>query len=449
MHYHSLLSLAHILSENGQLSPPYALFHSGQRGSGDSGRYSFLAYDAQENITGSNGDTLKNSIGTHGWWAGYFGYGLKNQLEVLTQDTPSAITLPDYHWLRFETVLRLDHDNGEIEAICGKLPAVMAKRGEAVTRQPERSEDRRSQSIEPHTDRGCITSPSRTHLQRSSTNTTFTREEYLNVVNDTISAISRGNFYEANITQKYWGELETAPSDPLALFATLATTANTPYSALLCLDKHTHIYSASPECFLKASADGSVTSHPIKGSMKRGNTSKEDNKLKEGLHQSTKNRAENLMIVDLIRNDLARVCKAGSVKVNALYHIESFETIHHMVSQISGKLLEENTALDAVLASFPPGSMTGAPKIAAMEWCSQKERLARGIYSGALGWLDGNGNMDLSVVIRTLIVQDTCYEYQVGGAIVADSTPEEEWDEMRLKAKVIESLFDECDHSRT
>lgn len=184
-------------------------------------------------------------------------------------------------------------------------------------------------------------------------------------------------------------------------------------------------------------AIGNITTRPIKGTAPRGADEKSDTELRRKLSESEKDRAENLMIVDLMRNDLARSCVTGSIKTESLFDITTHATIHHLSSTVSGKKSENYSTIEAVKSAFPPGSMTGAPKIHAMNLCSHLEQQARGVYSGAIGWFGGDGSCELSVVIRTLIIKDKKFEFQVGGGIVADSTPEKELDELINKAKGI------------
>lgn len=188
-------------------------------------------------------------------------------------------------------------------------------------------------------------------------------------------------------------------------------------------------------------AEGRVTVRPIKGSAPRGRTPEEDARFRDSLTLSEKDRAENLMIVDLMRNDLARGCVPGSVNVSNLFELTTHPLVHHLSSTISGVKREEVSALQLVAGCFPPGSMTGAPKVGAMRLCTALERLERGVYSGALGWFGGDGSVDLSVVIRTLVVQENRFEFQVGGGVVADSTPEGEWREALVKARGLARLL--------
>jgi anthranilate/para-aminobenzoate synthase component I len=176
---------------------------------------------------------------------------------------------------------------------------------------------------------------------------------------------------------------------------------------------------------------------PIKGTAPRHADTNEDNISKENLARSEKNRAENLMIVDLMRNDFSHSAELGTIKVSSLFDITTHATIHHMSSTIKGQKKESASTLQAIKCCFPPGSMTGAPKIAAMRLCSDLERQERGVYSGAIGWFGGDGSCELSVVIRTLIIQNNRFEFQIGGGIVADSTPEDELQEIYEKARGI------------
>jgi len=197
------------------------------------------------------------------------------------------------------------------------------------------------------------------------------------------------------------------------------------------------IVGSSPERFLKVSATGEVESRPIKGTRPRGTSPEGDAMLEQELAGSTKDRAENLMIVDLMRNDLGRVCEVGSIRVPELMKIERYASVFQMVSTITGTLRGDRDALDLLEAAFPPGSMTGAPKIAAISLLEQLETVRRGVYSGAIGYFDLRGGMDLSVVIRTLLVQKEWAWLQVGGAVVADSNPAGEYAEARDKARAL------------
>jgi anthranilate/para-aminobenzoate synthase component I len=198
------------------------------------------------------------------------------------------------------------------------------------------------------------------------------------------------------------------------------------------------VVSASPERFLSLGPDRVAESRPIKGTRRRGATADEDERLRQQLLLSSKDRAENVMIVDLVRNDFGRVCQFGTVCVPELMTIEAYATLFQMVSTIRGTLSEGLDAMNLVRAAFPGGSMTGAPKIEAMKIIEQLEPVKRGIYSGAIGYFDFAGQLDLSIVIRSLVVKEgRCY-YNVGGAIVADSDPLAEYSETLDKARALQ-----------
>ncbi len=251
---------------------------------------------------------------------------------------------------------------------------------------------------------------------------------YIKKVEQTLEQIKAGEFYQANITRKFYGEFQTLPS-PFSLFENLCETSPGSYSAYIRF-KGKHILSSSPECFLTLDKKGKVESRPIKGTAARSSNP-------EALANSTKDRAENLMIVDLMRNDLSLHCEAGSVKTHKLFEVTSYSTLHHMASTIIGQRRKTSSSLEVITGCFPPGSMTGAPKKAVIDWCEKQEAIKRGIYSGALGWLAADGSANLSVVIRTLILDNQHFEFQMGGGIVSDSLPENEWHETLTKAKGI------------
>jgi len=197
------------------------------------------------------------------------------------------------------------------------------------------------------------------------------------------------------------------------------------------------VVSASPERFLQLDRDGLAESRPIKGTRPRGETPAADTRLAAELANSEKDLAENIMIVDLVRNDLGKVCQIGSVEVSELQQVETYATVHQLVSTVQGHLKPEYDAFDLVRACFPGGSMTGAPKIEAMKIIDSLEPVKRGVYSGALGFIDAHGALDLGMVIRTIICRDGVGTFSVGGAIVADSDPDAEYDETMDKARAL------------
>ncbi len=258
-------------------------------------------------------------------------------------------------------------------------------------------------------------------------------------ISETLEAIRRGDIYQANITQRFLAEIPAGtPSFDLYLRLRGATPA--PFAAFINAGEGLHILSASPERFLQIAPDGAIETRPIKGTRRRGRTSAEDRMLAAELLASGKDRAENLMIVDLLRNDLARVCAPGSVTVPVLCGLETYPAVHHLVSVVTGRLRPGLTAVDALRAAFPGGSVTGAPKIKAMEIIHTLEPAARGPYCGTVAWLGFDGAMDSSIIIRTLVRHGTSLLAQAGGGIVAESDPAREYDESMDKARALLSV---------
>ena len=259
------------------------------------------------------------------------------------------------------------------------------------------------------------------------------REAYLDRVRACLAAIAAGDSYELCLTNELTAEVEV---DPRATYPALRRASPVPYGALLELPG-VAVLSASPECFLSVGADRVVESRPIKGTRPRGRTPAEDEVLRRDLATSAKDRAENVMIVDLVRNDLGRVCQIGSVRVPQLCAVETYPPVHQLVSTVRGTLCPELSTVDAVRAAFPPGSMTGAPKVATMAILDRLEGGPRGVYSGALGWFSLAGPAELSVVIRTLVATPGRVSFGVGGAVVADSDPAAEYAETVVKSRAM------------
>jgi len=388
----------------------WVLLYSGTTSS-DSGRYSFLATGLNEKIESDNLTALANRLSSNkatfdNCWFGYLGYGLKNSLEHLHPDGQSSMGFSDLCMMQFNHVYQFDHSKRTIThwSGLGNAKPLAAKKLQAVV-MPD--------------------------IHNFSSN--MTSASYREKAAYVIEKIRAGELYQANLTRKYKGSFTTKP-DAFLLFCKLAQISPAAYSAYVKLGD-AHIISSSPELFLKISPDGKVFTCPIKGSAARSNVAAEDERARIQLKSSEKDKAENLMIVDLMRNDLSKSCVPGSVSVDSLFDVTSHATIHHMSSKISAQKMPEASALDVISQCFPPGSMTGAPKIKAMNLCSELEGVARGPYSGAIGWLGGDGGGELSVVIRTLLLRDLDFEFQVGGGIVADSTPESELIELLAKAR--------------
>lgn len=368
-----------------------------------SGDYSFLAWEADKEIDDfkSLQQQLSSNCKFHeNLWFGYLGY------EVFSTTTQKQhINLPPLYFFKAKNLLIFDHQKKRLSFFSSNLKTAI--------------DDLLSDSYHPPINENTLS------IYNLSSN--MTKQEYIEKVNILRSAIVAGDFYQANLTRKFFGNI--ANKNPFTIFQELSMTSPAPYSAYFKFNNN-HILSSSPERFINISSEGKINSRPIKGTLDR-------NKNKKILQNSSKDKAENLMIVDLMRNDIARSAKVGSVSVDQLFHIDSFTTLHHMSSSINGTKKPSVSTLQAIKSSFPPGSMTGTPKIAAINALKKLENYNRNIYSGCLGYFAGDGSCDLSVVIRTIIIQNKKFEFQVGGAIIYDSDPHKEWHETLIKSKGI------------
>ncbi|MFC4949943.1 aminodeoxychorismate synthase component I [Pseudonocardia sp. GCM10023141] len=264
------------------------------------------------------------------------------------------------------------------------------------------------------------------------------RGRYLDLIEDCQRAILAGETYEVCLTNMVTGK---GTLDPWQAYRYLRRSSPAPFAAYLKFGELS-VLSTSPERFLSVSKDGAVESKPIKGTRPRGATPAEDQALRDDLALSEKDRAENLMIVDLVRNDLSICARSGSVEVPKIFDVETYATVHQLVSTVRAQLRDDVTAVDCIRSAFPGGSMTGAPKIRTMQIIDDLEAGPRGIYSGALGYLSLTGAADLSIVIRTAVVGGGEVRFGVGGAIIALSDPDAEFEETRVKATAMTRLLD-------
>jgi para-aminobenzoate synthetase component 1 len=258
-------------------------------------------------------------------------------------------------------------------------------------------------------------------------------QEYLAKIDACRAAIARGDAYQLCLTTA--ATVETR-EHPLDLYLRLRAVSRTHHGGLLRIGG-TSLLSTTPEQFLAVDKSGTISTSPIKGTRRRGSGAAEDDALKAELAASDKERAENLMIVDLMRNDLAQVCEVGSVEVSRLLEVETYPHVHQLVSTVRGQLAEGRSALDAVAACFPAGSMTGAPKRSAMSILAELEHAPRGVYSGAFGYLAADGTADLAMVIRSIVLSGGAATVGAGGGITALSVPAEELAEVKLKAAAL------------
>ena len=260
----------------------------------------------------------------------------------------------------------------------------------------------------------------------------FTKAQFEDAVRKVQNYIRQGDIYQANLTQRFSGQTKLSSYE---LYRDLRRFSPAPFGAFLNFE-HSSILSNSPERFIKCIGK-EVETRPIKGTRPRGKTVEEDLKLQEELRNSEKDRAELLMIVDLERNDIGRISKIGSVKVPELFVIEPYANVNHLVATVVGELDEDKDCVDAIKATFPGGSITGAPKIRAMEIIDELEPTQRNVYTGSIGYIGFNGEMDLNIAIRTIVKQNEDVYFQVGGGMTWDSKPEEEYQETLDKAQSI------------
>lgn len=268
------------------------------------------------------------------------------------------------------------------------------------------------------------------------------KEHYIDIVGRLREHIREGDCYEINFCGG--GHTTAKIAEPLAVFAALNRLSPAPFAAYY-RDGDRYLMCASPERYLHKSGR-QVLSQPIKGTARRGTDAAADAAMKAALRSDIKERAENVMIVDLVRNDLARCCEVGSVTVDELFGIYTFPQVHQMISTVSGTLRPDRSFTDAIRTSFPMGSMTGAPKFKVMQLIDRYEEARRELFSGTVGYITPAGDMDFNVIIRSLYYNaDSEYlSYSTGGAITWDSIPEKEWEEMRLKAWAVERLFQQA-----
>jgi para-aminobenzoate synthetase component 1 len=352
---------------------------------------------------------------------GFFSYELGGHLEALP--VPKTTPLPlDMIVGLYDVIAAFDHRERKAYIIASGFPAAgEARRGRAEARTAW-LKGALGEAIAPVKD-----------IPRVFWRPETRRNQHEARVSAAIAAIHAGEIYQANITQRFHAPLppDAAPYD---IYRKLRERSPAPFGAFINGGNGLSLISASPERFLKCDAEGRVETRPIKGTRPRGRTPAEDEAKAQELRASAKDMAENLMIVDLLRNDLSRVCVPGSVEAPVLCSLETFASVHHLVSVVTGQLREEASAVDLLKAAFPGGSVTGTPKIRAMEIIHELEPSARGPYCGAIAWLGFDGAMDSSIVIRTLVLNAGEAAAQAGGGIVADSDPALEYEESLTKA---------------
>ncbi|MDE3251573.1 MAG: anthranilate synthase component I family protein [Bacteroidota bacterium] len=373
-------------------------------------------FSATENIFPQFSSFLANQ---NDWLFGHVNYDLKNEIDPLFSNHPDHIGFPDIIFFQPEIVLQLEQDRLCISSLTQDPASVFAEMtGLSIPGAHELSTIKLTPRIE--------------------------KADYLEIIQKLKEHIRRGDCYEINFCQEFYAE--EVSINPLQVYTALTRLSPNPFSCFYKLHQR-YLLCASPERYLQKK-NNRILSQPIKGTYPRNLTdAKADHELKTFLSNSEKDKSENVMVVDLVRNDLSRICREGSVKVEELFGIYSFPQVHQMISTISGELEAGMDLSRIIQASFPMGSMTGAPKRSVMELIEKYEKTKRGIYSGAVGYIRPDGDFDFNVVIRSILYHAT-NQYLcclVGGGITFYSDPEQEYAECLLKAAAIRKVLEDPD----
>ncbi len=378
--------------------------------------------------------------------AGYVGYDWGGMLERVPRTRYDDLAIPDVLLGLYDWVIAWDHAAGRAWVISTGIPERGAGRAQRAARRLEFVKERLAvlrsggQAVNAAPtyrrtagppDRRSSAAPSYPVPDTPGVRSNFTRAGYLDAVARVIEYIFAGDIFQANLSQRLQAPLA---GTPLELYGRLRQRNPAPFAAFLDFGDLV-VASSSPERFLRVHHGRQVETRPIKGTRPRGVGPEHDAALALALAESDKDRAENVMIVDLLRNDLSRVCRPGTVQVPELFALEHYATVHHLVSTVVGELAPEHDSVDLLRAAFPGGSITGAPKVRAMQIIAELEPTQRGVYCGSIGYLSATGTLDTSIVIRTYLVLGRDVYFQVGGGIVADSDPEQEYRETLDKAR--------------
>ena len=355
---------------------------------------------------------------TNDWIFGYLSYDLKNDIEQLQSNNFDGLYFPDLYFFKPKKIFLL-------------------KGNRLIVKYLKMVDDEFKQDLK-------TINETKTKSKKLSNNVKVSlriqKDDYFAKVNNMFEHIHRGDIYEANFCQEFYAENTTI--SPFETYEKLNKISKPPFATLFKLgDKY--LVSASPERYLMKSGN-TVISQPIKGTAKRSLDKEEDKRLKKQLESDTKERSENIMIVDLVRNDLSKTALKGSVEVDELCKVYSFKQVHQMISTVKSEVSEEIHPVDIIKTTFPMGSMTGAPKISAMKIIEELEETKRGLYSGAVGYFTPKGDFDFNVVIRSILYNETkkYVSYSVGGAITSKSNPLNEYEECLIKAKAMREVLE-------
>lgn len=362
---------------------------------------------------------------------GYLSYDLCHFIERLPCTAVDDLELPECYMGFYDTILAFDNLEGKSYIISTGFPELdgVKRKNRAVERLNEMKVKLAGVAV---SDNRVVPPPEKLSGKKVALKGGFSHQEYVAAVKKARQYIIDGDIFEVNLSQRFEAKLDITPYD---LYKKLRKISPAPFACYLGFDEVT-VVSASPERFLRLQGD-CVETRPIKGTRPRGGNPQQDEALADELLNSPKDRAENMMIVDLERNDLGKVCRYGSVKVTELAMLEVFPTVFHLTSTVVGRLEEGRSIIDLLRATFPGGSITGAPKVRAMEIIDELEPTRRSVYTGNIGYLSFDGNIDLNIAIRTFIIKEERAYFQVGGAVVYDSDPEAEYQETLHKAKAL------------
>lgn len=349
---------------------------------------------------------------TKDWLFGYLSYDLKNDTELLTSNNFDGLNFPDLYFFQPKKLWLLKDNILEAHYLA---------------------------MVDDEIDEDFNTINTLQLFEEVSSNTLkiklrTSKDDYFKKLNNILEHIHRGDIYEANFCQEFY---TSGHITPLATYKRLNAISKPPFASFVRLFNN-YALCASPERYLKKSKT-TVVSQPIKGTSKRSKDKNKDNALKKALEKDPKERSENIMIVDLVRNDLSKTASKGSVTVQELCKVYTFEQVHQLISTVTSQVSDSLSPIDVLQSTFPMGSMTGAPKLSAMKIIEEYEDTKRGLYSGAIGYITPNGDFDFNVVIRSILynAQKAYISYSVGGAITANSIPEKEYEECLIKAKAM------------
>jgi para-aminobenzoate synthetase component 1 len=416
------------------------------------GRYSFIGFDPFEVFEASGKDTLSSLKKCYAQYSqpdqqtltpfaggivGYLGYDHGLYQEKIRPHAKDDLKLPDAVWGFYDRVLTIDHHTRKLHVTsCGwpeKNKAAREKRAAARLEDVERALARPFAPL-------SLEQPFRDSFKGPSDfASNFTKDEYLATVRKVLDHIAAGDIYQLNLSQRFTYDTGGENVDPLEIYRSLRQLSPVSFGGYFAAGA-LKLISNSPEMFLRLRGR-SVQARPMKGTRPRGSEIVEDRRLRNEIEQSAKDKAELLMITDLERNDLGKVCDYGSVRVKEMRAIEEYKYVFQATSSVEGTLRADKDCFDLIEACFPGGSITGCPKIRAMEIIEELEPTRRGPYTGSMGYIDFAGNMDLNILIRTLVHTGDKIHFQVGGGIVADSTPEGEYEETLVKARALRACL--------